>query len=75
MTNAALSAQQASLVPDPAVIQMLSAADQQLNAALGPFLTQAFPDYDRTSLAKGIYHPVGSAAQNMAPTAPIPCRA
>lgn len=63
MTDAALQA--LNLVPDSAMAAVVTAADQQLNVALGPFFTQTFPDYDRTSLAKGVYHPVGSAAQNM----------
>jgi 2',3'-cyclic-nucleotide 2'-phosphodiesterase (5'-nucleotidase family) len=65
MTDPGLTAIRAGLVADPAIVAVVAAVDQQLNAALSSFFTQAFPDYDRTSIAKGIYHPVGSAAQNM----------
>lgn len=65
MTNAGLAALQAGLVSDPAIAQLVGAADQQLNTTLGPLFTQTFADYDRASLAKGIYHPVGTAAQRM----------
>lgn len=74
MTNAGLSTLQVGLVPDGAVKQIVGTADQQLNTTLAPFLTQIFPDYDRTSLAKGIYHQVGSSTQNMISNArdPVP---
>lgn len=65
MTDASLTAIQAGLVPDPAIASIVGSTDQQLNTALGAFFTQTFPDYDRASLAKGIYHPVGSTAQDM----------
>ena len=65
MTNTSLTTLQAGLVPDPAVISLVGAADQQLNTALGSLFSQTFPDYDRASLGKGIYHPVATAAQNM----------
>ena len=66
MTDASLTAVQSGLAADPATIALVGATDLQLNAALGPFFSQTFPDYDPKNLAKGIYHPVGSAAQNMA---------
>ena len=74
MTNANLTAINAGLVPDPAMTALVGAADQQLNVSLGAFLGQSFPDYDRASLAKGIYHPVGTTAQNMVSNAldPVP---
>lgn len=65
MTGAGLAAIQAGLVPDPAIVTLVGSADRQLNTALGAFFTQTFPDYDSASLGKGIYHPVGSTAQNM----------
>ena len=37
----------------------------QLNASLGPILTQYFADYNAANLGKGIYHPAGSTAQDM----------
>jgi hypothetical protein len=76
MTGAGLAAIQAGLVPDPAIVMLVGSADRQLNTALGPFFTQTFPDYDSANLGKGIYHPVGSTAQNMVynglDTAPSP---
>jgi 2',3'-cyclic-nucleotide 2'-phosphodiesterase (5'-nucleotidase family) len=65
MTDASLSAMHASLVPDRAVTRIVKSIDLQLNAALGPFFAQTFPDYDPANPAKGIYHPVGFAAQAM----------
>jgi 2',3'-cyclic-nucleotide 2'-phosphodiesterase (5'-nucleotidase family) len=65
MTDAGLAAIQAGLVPDAAIASLMGSTDQQLNIALGAYFTQTFPDYDRASLAKGIYHPVGSTTQDM----------
>src|SRR5260370_9821452 len=65
MTGAGLAEIQAGLVPDPAIVMLVGSADRQLNTALGAFFAQTFPDYDSASLGKGIYHAVGSTAQNM----------
>ena len=65
MTDAGLAAAQATLVPDQAVAAMVGAADLQLNSLLAPFFSQTFTDYDKTKIGTGIYHPVGTAAQNM----------
>ena len=65
MTDAGLSLTHAGLVADPAIAALVHTVDQQLNTSLGAFFKQTFLDYDPTSLAKGIYHPVGTAAQNM----------
>ncbi len=65
MTAAGLAAVQPTLAPDPTMIALVAAADLQLNAALGPFFSQTFPDYSKTNLATGIYHPVGATAQDM----------
>lgn len=65
MTDAGLAAAQATLVPDQSVATTVSAADLQLNAALAPFFSQAFPDYDKAKVGTGIYHAVGTTAQNM----------
>ena len=65
MTNAGLNAIHAGLGPDPSISLLVENTDKQLNVALGPFFTQTFPDYDPTRVGKGIYHPVGFAAQNM----------
>ena len=74
MTDASLAAIHAGLVSDPAIAAMVGATDQQLNVALGTFFLQTFPDYDRGNLAKGIYHPVGTTAQDMVSNAlnPVP---
>jgi 2',3'-cyclic-nucleotide 2'-phosphodiesterase (5'-nucleotidase family) len=65
MTDAGLSAIHAGLAADPAIVALVKAADQLLNTTLSAFFTSTFADYDKTNLAKGIYHPVGTAAQNM----------
>ncbi len=65
MTDANLAAIHGGLRPDPAIALLVLAADFKLNAELGGFLSQAFPDYDARKLATGIYHPVGSTAQDM----------
>lgn len=65
MTNGGLSAVQSGLAPDATTVALVNATDRQLNATLSPFLTTAFADYDSANLGKGIYHPVGVAAQAM----------
>ena len=74
MTDATLSAIGPGLVPDARIAAVVGAVDQQLNAQLAPFFRQTFPDYDPAKLGKGIYHPVGVAAQLMASnsTSPLP---
>ena len=63
MTSANLAG--LGLSPDPGIGKIVLATDQGLNAELGPFFKQTFPDYDPTNLGTGIYHPVGSSAQKM----------
>lgn len=65
MTNAALAAVKPGLLPDAATAAAIVATDQQLNTSLGPILSQSFADYSAANLGKGIYHPVGTAAQDM----------
>jgi hypothetical protein len=65
MTNAGLAAVKPGLVPDVATAAVVNATDQQLNASLGPILTQYFADYNAANLGKGIYHPAGSTTQDM----------
>ena len=67
MANATLAAQESGLRPDLPTAVVVNVTDQQLNAALGPVLSQFFPDYSATDLGKGLYHPVAAAAQNMVP--------
>ncbi|HEV8435673.1 MAG TPA: metallophosphoesterase, partial [Thermoanaerobaculia bacterium] len=67
LLNASLAAQEAGLQPDVPTTVLVNQTDHQLNAGLGPILSQFFPDYSPTDLGKGIYHPVGSAAQTMVP--------
>jgi hypothetical protein len=75
MTDAGLAAVQATLVPDQAVAATVNAADLQLNSALAPFFSQTFTDYDKTKISTGIYHPVGTSAQNMVYNAQDPAPA
>ncbi len=67
MTDAALAATQTGLQPDAATATIVNATDRQLNGSLAPLLSQFFADYDAANLGKGIYHPVGVAAQDMVP--------
>src|SRR5438309_2534797 len=67
MTNATLAAQESGQHPDVPTTVLVNTTDHQLNAALGPLLSQFFPDYSASDLGKGIYHPVGAAAQTMVP--------
>jgi len=57
----------ATVTPDAATAAVVNATDQQLNSTLAPVLSQVFSDYDPASLAKGIYHPVAVATQDMNP--------
>ncbi len=63
MTDATLATLSTSA--DPSIASVVGSADLQLNVALGPYFKQTFSDYDPTNIGKGIYHPVGSSAQNM----------
>jgi 2',3'-cyclic-nucleotide 2'-phosphodiesterase (5'-nucleotidase family) len=67
MTDAALAAIHPGLVPDPAFRTLVDCADRRLNASLGNVFTRvaAFGDYDPLDVAKGLYHPVGWADQNL----------
>ncbi|HEX7192247.1 MAG TPA: metallophosphoesterase [Thermoanaerobaculia bacterium] len=67
MSNAALASQQSGLGPDVPMTVLVNTTDHGLNASLGPLLSQFFPDYSAADLGKGIYHPVGGAAQTMVP--------
>jgi 2',3'-cyclic-nucleotide 2'-phosphodiesterase (5'-nucleotidase family) len=55
----------ANATPDATTTGLISQTDQSLNGTLGPLLTTFFSDYAASNLGKGIYHPVGSAAQDM----------
>lgn len=74
MTDANLATIQAGLVKDTATTVLVNGVDHQINVALGGFLAQTFPDYDAALLGKGIYHPVGTTAQDMESNenAPVP---
>ena len=74
MTDASLGAVHAGLTPDPRIAAIVRATDQQLNGQLAPFFGHVFPDYDPANVAKGIYHPVAVAAQDMVSngTSPVP---
>jgi 2',3'-cyclic-nucleotide 2'-phosphodiesterase (5'-nucleotidase family) len=65
MTNTSLNSIKPGLGPDAATVAAVNATDQQLNASLGPILSQSFADYSAANLGKGIYHPVGAAAQDL----------
>lgn len=64
MTEAGLASVHAGF-PDLIATLLVRIADQQLNAQLGPFFKQTFPDYDSSNIATGIYHRVGFASQLM----------
>jgi 2',3'-cyclic-nucleotide 2'-phosphodiesterase (5'-nucleotidase family) len=65
MTNASLAAVDRELAPDPSVAKIVRSTDRLLNAQLAPFFGQTFPDYEPTNMGTGIYHPVGTTAQDM----------
>lgn len=65
MTDASLNSIRTGLKSDAATVGLVTATDQQLNSTLAPLLAQSFPDYNAGSIGKGIYHPVGLAAQDM----------
>jgi 5'-nucleotidase / UDP-sugar diphosphatase len=65
MTDVNLASMPVRLRPDPAMAAVVALTDQQLNSSLASLLSQFFPDYAPASLAKGIYHPVAAAAQDM----------
>jgi len=65
MTDATLAALRAGLKPDTATTAIVSATDGQLNSTLAPLLSRFFADFSATNPGKGIYHPVGVAAQDM----------
>ncbi len=67
MTAAGLASINNTLGPDATTEAVVNTTDKQLNSTLGPVLSQSFSDYDASNLAKGIYHAVGSAAQDMVP--------
>jgi len=67
MTDASLTSVKSGLKADATMTGVVNATDQQLNATLGPLLSQYFSDYSAGSLGKGIYHVVGTAAQDMTP--------
>jgi 2',3'-cyclic-nucleotide 2'-phosphodiesterase (5'-nucleotidase family) len=74
MTDASLAAVAPGLRPDPLSALIVGLTDHQLNLDLGPFFTETFADYDPANLGKGIYHPVGSTAQDLVPNSagPVP---
>ncbi|HJV48369.1 MAG TPA: metallophosphoesterase, partial [Geothrix sp.] len=65
MTDAALDAEHAGLQPDASFDFLVRANDQELNGALAPVFMESFPDYDAANLAKGVFHTVGLASQDM----------
>lgn len=65
MTDASLASIQAGLGADRFVAWLVRFTDHEINVQLAPLFAQLFPDYDRRLLAKGIYHVVGSTAQDM----------
>jgi len=65
MTDANLAARKVVPGLDPAASVFVGQTDASLNFGLGALLGQFFPDYSATNLAKGIYHPVGLAMQDL----------
>ena len=66
MTDASLDEIHPGLAHDRRQIsQVVYVNDQEINRELGPFFAQTFADYASADLGKGIYHPVGIAAQDM----------
>jgi hypothetical protein len=67
MANATLASEQTGLHYDVPTEALVNGTDQQLNASLGPILSQFFPDYSASDLGKGIYHPVAVTAHDLVP--------
>ena len=67
MTDAVLTPLPNYLGKDTAASVFVGQADAALNFSLGSLFTQFFPDYNASDLSKGLYHPVGVAAQDMYP--------
>ena len=65
MTDATLKALAPWLGPDPISTLIVGLVDRQLNAQLAPFFSRTFPDYSAAQIGTGLYHVVGSAAQDM----------
>jgi 2',3'-cyclic-nucleotide 2'-phosphodiesterase (5'-nucleotidase family) len=55
----------ATVTPSAMTTGMVNQFDQSLNSTLSPLLTTLFSDYSASNLAKGVYHPVATAAQDM----------
>ncbi|HUJ15336.1 MAG TPA: metallophosphoesterase [Thermoanaerobaculia bacterium] len=62
----------ASALPDAMTTGLVVLTDQSLNSTLAPLLSTFFTDYSAANVGKGIYHPVGSAAQEMTPNDAYP---
>jgi 2',3'-cyclic-nucleotide 2'-phosphodiesterase (5'-nucleotidase family) len=67
MTDTALAWIPGGVTQDPTLKALLSAVDNGINTNLGPLFTglMHFADYVATDANTGVYHPVGSAAQDM----------
>ena len=65
MTDATLAAQPGTIGLDPAASAAVAKADAGLNTSLGLTLKALFADYSAANANLGLYHPVGSAAQDM----------
>jgi hypothetical protein len=65
MTEPGLAAEPGYQGLDSDTTKALSLADLVLNAGLGTVFSGLFPDYLATDLTRGLYHPVGFAAQDM----------
>ena len=65
ITDASLDAIYPGLAPSGNFSQIVNVNDEVIDAELGPFFAQIFPDYMAANLGKGIYHPVGVTAQDM----------
>jgi hypothetical protein len=65
MTDTGLATQTHYAGLDSAASVFVAQADASLNFGLSALFTQFFPDYNATDITKGVYHPVGGAAQDM----------
>jgi 2',3'-cyclic-nucleotide 2'-phosphodiesterase (5'-nucleotidase family) len=65
MTDANLATVPGSETLDPAAEALVAQEDATLNVSLSPLFRQFFSDYSGASLSLGLYHPVGSANQDM----------
>ena len=65
MTDPVLASQSVTPGLDPAASALAAQTDAALNVSLAALFRPIFPDYSASDPSLGLYHPLGSAAQNL----------